>query len=68
MNKQLSTQQQINLIQIRYATAKRNCNNFSARFSRTGNPQDQQRYYYYADAAQFYLNELTKLRGATKWH
>ncbi|AWI51392.1 hypothetical protein DDU33_07790 [Actinobacillus porcitonsillarum] len=68
MNKSCSKQQQINLLEIRYEVAKRNCNSFSARFSRTGNPQDQQRYCYYADAAKFYLNQLTQLKGGIKWH
>lgn len=68
MKTALTIQQKINLTHVRYELAKRNCNSFSARFSRTGNPKDQQRYYYYADAAQFYLNQLTKLKGETVWH
>lgn len=68
VKQKITDEEKINYMAIRYETAKRNCNSFSNRFSRTGNPQDQERYYYYADVAQFYLNELTKLRGTTKWH
>ncbi|WP_115586735.1 hypothetical protein [Actinobacillus lignieresii] len=66
------TQQQkrreIAQLEIKLSVAKHNCNSYSARFSRTGNPQDQTRYYYFADEAYKYLTQLNKLKRTITWH